>query len=490
MTSVLGAMGPVHVTLLAVFAITQVLYLVSLLVSAYFFTRPVNEASTESAPVGTPPRMMLLYPVLAEDESTMQTTFLAIDRTEYPADRLRVVAIPNADDAYSLTGLHRLQAQYSWLEILEVPPTTDPSWAAVWDAWSANPKAYWWHAGKRAGQQDLPPKKTRQLDYAFYTLCPAGDPEETLVSYIDADSAPPLRYFREGAAGMEHYDVIQLTNLSGNLLSSWASSFHAADHMAWDSSMYAHMTADGKHPFYVLGKGLFFKASDLHALGGFHPWLTIEDPEVGMRLWTNGRRLGVVRDPLIEEVPLTFKQGVTQRKRWVCGFLQSLGSPLTQMGMSVPQRMRARLNFVPCLSMLMNPVGMAVGLWVLIESLRGDHPVSTGFVVLAAVNIVGAAAIMAHNWRNAWRLTALVLDNRKARLRYIARVNPLFMLAWWLWWTVSIVIGFQMFIRDRGLTWERTKKVDANHDLVRGNDLASASSSVDSLDQTRATSAR
>ena len=84
----------------------------------------------------------------------------------------------------------------------------------------------------------------------------------------------------------------------------------------------------------MLGKGLFFKASDLVALGGFHPWLTIEDPEVGMRFWINGKRLGIIENPLIEEVPTTFVHGITQRKRWVAGFFQSLASPLREMGMT------------------------------------------------------------------------------------------------------------------------------------------------------------
>ena len=259
--------------------------------------------------------------------------------------------------------------------------------------------------------------------------------------------------------------------MAGNVLSSWASTFHAFDHMCWDTSIYQHMTANGKHPYYVLGKGLFFKSSDLHAFGGFHPWLTIEDPEVGMRLWANGRRLGVVAQPLVEEVPRTFRQGVTQRKRWVCGFFQSLGSPLTMMGMSAGQRIRARLNLVPCLSLLINPVGLAVGIWILALAIRGDDHVGLALTVLAAINIVAAVAIIGYNWFNAWRLSTLVLDTQGSRLRLAARLNPLFVMAYWMFWVLAMFIGIQMFIRDKGLVWERTEKVDANHDLIRGYEL-------------------
>jgi glycosyltransferase XagB len=464
-----------RLVLVGLFILTQVLYLASLLVTAYFYSRPVDlvRPADLSPDRATYPPVLLFYPVLRELEETMRTTFCAIDSIDYPRDRYRIVAIPNHDDHDTIAALERLQATFSWLEILCVPATSDASWDVVWDQWDGNPKVYWWHTGRRAGVRDLPPKKTRQLVYAFYSLCPAGA-DDTLISYIDADSAPPPNYFLLGAAGASAYDVVQLTNVAGNVLSSWASSFHSFDHMCWDASMYPHMTAHGKHPYYVLGKGLFFRSSDLHAFGGFHPWLTIEDPEVGMRLWANGRRLGVVTQPLVEEVPRTFHQGVTQRKRWVCGFFQSLGSPLKQMGMTAPQRFLARLNLVPCLSLLANPIGLTVGIWILVRAIADGRQVDLPLTVLSAINILGALAILAHNWVNAWRVSRLVLDSRRARLRLALRINPVFVMAYWIFWSVSIVIGIQMFVRDKGLVWERTEKVDANHELVRVLELVSA----------------
>ena len=192
-----------------------------------------------------------------------------------------------------------------------------------------------------------------------------------------------------------------------------------------------------------------------------------------MRLWTNGRRLGVVAQPLVEEVPRTFRLGITQRKRWVCGFFQSLGSPIKHMGMTIPQRFRARLNLIPCLSLLVNPIGITVGLSVLGLSIAGNRQIGRPLVVLAAINILGLLAILTYNWINAWRASRLVLDNYRDRLRFGLRVNPLYVLAYWIFWSVSIVIGIQMFIRDKGLVWERTEKVDANHNLVRAGDVVS-----------------
>jgi cellulose synthase/poly-beta-1,6-N-acetylglucosamine synthase-like glycosyltransferase len=460
--------------LVSLFIATQVLYLLSMFLIGFFYTWPIDLVDPDlSDKDAYYPPVILFYPVLRELEETMRTTFHALDKMDYPRDKWRIVAIPNHDDHTTIASLQRLQQTFQWLEILAVPPTSHSSWNAVWREWENNKKVYWWHTGKRSKVRDLPPKKTRQLIYAFYNLCQAGA-EDTLISYIDADSAPPPNYFRLGAAGAAKYDVVQLTNVAANVLASWASSFHAFDHMCWDASMYAHMSAHGKHPYYVLGKGLFFRSSDLHAFGGFHPWLTIEDPEVGMRLWTNGRRLGVVRQPLVEEVPGTFRLGVTQRKRWVCGFFQSLSNPLKQMGMSRSQRLRARLNLIPSLSLLVNPLGIAVGFSVLGLNIAGYHLIDRPLALLSAVNIVAVFIILAHNWLNAWRVSKLVLDSKRDRLRLALRLNPLFVLLYWIFWSVSIAIGIQMFVRDKGLVWERTVKVDANHDFVRESELVGA----------------
>lgn len=460
-----------HTLLLTLYGVVQVLFLVGLLVTIWFLTMRVNLVplgQSAGARHARPP-IVLFYPVLKELEETMRTTFTGLAKADYPQHLLRVISIPNDNDTQTIDSLRRLQREFPFLEVLPVPPTTDPSWNAVWSAWEFNAKAYWWHTGKRAGETALPPKKTRQLIWAMYQVAETVS-ENALLSYIDADSVVPRDYFEIAAVGSQTYDVIQCTNITGNLLGSWASSYYAMDHISWDSTLYKHMTADGKHPFYVLGKGLFFKFTDLIDVGGFQPWLTIEDPEIGMRLWTNGRRLGVAESPLVEEVPATFGQGVTQRKRWVAGFFQSLGSPLTQMGMPFGSRMRARLNFVPCLSLMLNPVGLALGIWAIVGVLTSPSSFISGPLVwLSALNIVLAVAVVGYGQYRAWKMSRPVLPTARERAKFLFRVNPVFLLGYWLWWSVPLAIGFWMFLRDGGLVWERTEKVDANHGLVRGS---------------------
>lgn len=460
-----------HGALLVLYSVVQVLFLASLLVTIWFLTLKVDliPPARKSPPSASKPPIILFYPVLNELEETMRTTFTGMSRAPYPRKLLRVVAIPNHDDATTIASLRRLQLEFQFLEIQPVPPTSDPSWRAVFSSWDNNPKAYWWHAGKRTGDTELPPKKTRQLIWGMYNV--AGNHPDALLSYIDADSIVPVDYFETAAEGHKLYDVLQFTNITGNLMHSWASSFFAMDHISWDSTLYKHMTAGGKHPYYVLGKGLFFRVGDLLEVGGFHPWLTIEDPEIGMRMWTNGYRLGVVESPLVEEVPATFMQGITQRKRWMAGFFQSLGGPLIQMGMPLGKRVRARLNFVPCLSLTLNPIGLVVGVWAIVGAVTSTTQfIDAPLIALSVLNIVLAVFVIGFGQFRAWRMSEPVLPHPRDRRRFLLRVNPLFLMGYWLWWSIPLTIGFFMFLRDTGLVWERTEKIDANHDLLTGGE--------------------
>lgn len=453
------------------FCAVQIAYSLTFLLDFYFFSRPINWVDPSEARQMDPadyPYIVLFYPVLRELESTMRTTFVSLSQIEYPRDRYSVVAIPNADDHETVAALRRLQKEFDFLHIIEVPHTSHKTWKVVWDSWDRVKKAYWWHSGKHAHNRNLPPKKTRQLIYAFYQIVSSvGGKHDFLVNYIDADSCPPADHFLAAAAGMQHYDVLQAQNIAGNLNASLAASWHAFDHMAWDGMKYPHLSADGKHPFWVLGKGLFFRASDLVELGGFHPWITIEDPEVGMRFWTNGKRLGIIANPLIEEVPLTFMHGITQRKRWVAGFFQSLATPLKAMGMAPLDRAKAWLNFLPCLSLSLNSIGLPLGIWVSINFYLGISVVPFWAVALSLLNICIFVFSMARLYIRTWQRSALVLPRRRDRIWYLLRVNPLFIMVWWLVWLIPLWIGLRMYLRDEGLVWERTEKTDANHTLVR-----------------------
>ena len=122
---------PVALIILAVlFILTQGLNLLVFVVDAYFFSLPVDWVDMDE-PITDPPSkwpyIVLFYPVLRELETTMRTTFLSLTKLEYPADRYRVIAIPNSNDAETIASLRRLATEFDYLEILEIPPTSERS---------------------------------------------------------------------------------------------------------------------------------------------------------------------------------------------------------------------------------------------------------------------------------------------------------------------------------------------------------------------------
>jgi cellulose synthase/poly-beta-1,6-N-acetylglucosamine synthase-like glycosyltransferase len=455
--------------LAVIYIVAQILYLFTFIVMFYFIGQKINwvdKTSVNHLSLRQMPKIILLYPVLHEAESTMNTAMAALNEMDYPKNKYQIIALPNYDDLDTIASLERLQENYSFLKIMQVPPTTDSAWDVVWQAWEKNPKAYWWHQGKTQKARDLPPKKTRQLIWAFYTLVDRIGTNWVL-DYIDADSITPANHFKLAAAGLQYYDVLQSTNVVGNLLDTPDTALHTFDHMVWDGNVYPHMSANGRHPFYVLGKGLFYKASDLSALGGFNPWITIEDPEIGMRFWVNGKRLGIIEEPLIEEVPQRyFNGGIHQRNRWMCGFFQSLGSPLKRMGMSFRQRMLARLNLIPVLSHPANLIGLPSGVFALILYFKHIPGVSVPVVALSSVNIAFFMFIFGYVYTGIWKRSRLVIDSRVRRFCYMLWVNPITYICYALLWCIPIAIGFGMYVTDRGKAWKRTEKVDADHFLV------------------------
>jgi glycosyltransferase XagB len=462
--------------LLSLYLFTQALYSLSLLVDAYLFSRPVNMIDMgerfQLVPGSTKdyPPIVLFYPILDERESVMRTTMIALDQLEYPKDRYRVIAIPNSSDLATVASLKTLQAEFPFLELVEVPPTDHPSWQPVWDAWNSNPKAYWWHHGENAYDKDLPPKKTRQLVYAFYNWMKTHPEEGTLMSYTDADSCPPKDHFLAAAIGSRKYRVMQAKNVAGNAGLTWPSTFCAFDHMAWDGSKYEHLSGDPSQPYWMLGKGLFFHAQDIHDLGGFHPWITIEDPEVGLRLWKNGKNLGIMEGSLVEEAPTTFANAILQRKRWIAGFFQTLkfnDGPMDRMGFSFIEKIKAWLIFLPCLTMSFNCFGFPLSVWAAVMWYDDTSILPLWCLYWAAANLAFYAYFMMKLYWCTWFRTKLIMDTTWQRIRYMLRVNPIFLGLWWMFWTIPLWIGYRMYRHNLGLVWERTLKKDDNKVLVR-----------------------
>lgn len=440
-------------------------FLLAVLVTLYFLTRRIAYVVSGQPDTADSPFIVVLYPLLRERKTTIRTTLIGHQRMAYPSNRWKMVAVLNWHDEGTIRSIQELMLEFSFLDLIVMPPCDDPTWRIVWDAWHANAHCYWWHQGKTKYNCDLPPKKTRQLIYAFYHLNERMADEPWIVNYIDADSIPPPDHFSLAAAGLNgQCDFAQSTNTAGNLLDTEMSSLCAFDHMVWDGFVYPHMASG--HPYYCLGKGLFVRSTDVYNLGSWNPYITIEDPEFGLRFWKNGMKLGIIASPLIEEVPNTFGGWLHQRNRWMCGFFQTLGHPLTDLGFTPKEKILARLNLVPTLSLLLNTVNVPLSLPVILQVVRQRVTFPLWIDLLSAIDLASLGAFLACFYFVSWKRSYFVRHSAIDSWRYLLQVNPVFVMVYWSLWSLPIVVGFAMCLTDKGKVWKRTEKIDANHDLV------------------------
>jgi hypothetical protein len=103
-----------------------------------------------------------------------------------------------------------------------------------------------------------------------------------------------------------------------------------------------------------------------------------------------------------------------------------------------------------------------------VATLTSSHRVlDVPLEILSFVTIAAAIVVIGLGQLGAWRQSGIVLRSRRERAHFMFRVNPVFLFVYWIWWAIPMAIGFWMFLGDRGQRWERTTKIDANHDLVR-----------------------
>ena len=115
---------------------------------------------------------------------------------------------------------------------------------------------------------------------------------------------------------------------------------------------------------------------------------------------------------------------------------------------------------MPCFSLLLNPLGLVLGVWALWGLFAGWRLLPTWTIPLCLTNLTLAGFMLTTNYYTAWVRSGLVLDTLRDRVLFMVRVSLPALIFYWMIWAVPIVIGINMFLHDRGLVWERTEKVD------------------------------
>lgn len=243
---------------------------------------PPKQHWTEPLPVYT-----VLCP-LRREAASVPGLIAALRNLDYPADRLDVKIIIEADDVETAEALGSI-ALPAGFEIVRVPVAS-------------------------------PRTKPKALNYAL------AQARGTFVAVYDAEDIPHPQQLRAAldafASGGARLGAVQAPLLIDNGGSSWLAGQFAAEYAIQFRGivpLLAHLGA----PPPLGGTSNHFRREALEDAGGWDPFNVTEDADLGYRLARSGWRIGAIAPPTWEEAPARLGPWIRQRSRWIKGHVQT-----------------------------------------------------------------------------------------------------------------------------------------------------------------------
>jgi cellulose synthase/poly-beta-1,6-N-acetylglucosamine synthase-like glycosyltransferase len=222
----------------------------------------------------------------------------------YPAAKLQIVILLEADDEESATALAR-HAKAPNIEVIVVPP---------------------------GGPRTKPKALTYALSFAW------GD----CVVVFDAEDRPEPEQLRKAAAAFHAYPDLGCVQarLQPDNSGSWLARMFTLEYAA-NFEILLPALASWRVPLPLGGTSNHFPRRVLEAVGAWDPFNVTEDADLGIRLARFGYRAATIRSWTYEEAPVTFSQWLPQRRRWIKGWIQT---SLLCVGRGVPRGLRLPLR--------------------------------------------------------------------------------------------------------------------------------------------------
>ncbi len=247
-----------------------------------FTDEEVQQLTDDQLPVYT-----ILIP--ARDEaSVLPVLTAALQRLDYPKDRLDVKLLLEEDDVTTIAAARQANLP-NFIEIVVVP-VAEPR---------TKPKACNFGLQRARGE--------------FVTIYDAEDlPEPTQLKKA-------LLAFLHGSESLGCVQAkLSYFNAEQNLLTRW----FTAEYAAWFDLLLPALHA-AKMPIPLGGTSNHFRTTVLKELGSWDPYNVTEDADLGIRLHKAGYRTAVMNSTTYEEANSDFVNWVRQRSRWIKGYLQT-----------------------------------------------------------------------------------------------------------------------------------------------------------------------
>lgn len=375
----------------------------------------VSDEQARSLHADELPVYTVLIPVL--HEPLMSVLVANLKRLEYPADRLDIRLLVEADDTITRAALEGLELD-AYFTVVDIPPSQ-------------------------------PRTKPKACNFGL------GEARGGLVTIYDAEDRPEPLQLRRAAYALGHLGPevaciqaqLAFYNSRQNLLTRW----FALDYGAWFHYLLPGLEAL-RAPIPLGGTSNHFRAEVLYGIGGWDPWNVTEDADLGLRLHRLGYQVEVLESVTWEEANSDGINWIRQRSRWYKGYLQTLLVHL-RAGGPVPTRggfasWAGLLLFVGGTPLLAALNGFQWGLtiaWALTRSevIAGWFPPAVYYVAMISA-VLGNGLVIYFNV-----LTARAMG--RPDLMWAALLSPGY---WFLMWLAALKAFVQLIIKPS--YWEKT----------------------------------
>ncbi|MEM6626319.1 MAG: glycosyltransferase [Pseudomonadota bacterium] len=248
--------------------------------------RTPAEERTKAKPALTP-AYTLLVP-LYKEANVLPDLVAALERLDYPQDRLDIKLLIESDDRETMDAARRLDLD-PYIEIIPIPA-----------------------AGPRT--------KPKALNYGLAFA--RGE----FVAVYDAEDRPDPTQLNAAITAFSRAEdnlaVVQAPLFAHNGEHSWVARQFALEYAIHFGVWLPALSSLG-WPLPLGGTSNHFRTSALKAIGGWDAYNVTEDADLGMRMAASGYRSAMIEPPTYEEAPIALGQWTNQRIRWIKGHLQT-----------------------------------------------------------------------------------------------------------------------------------------------------------------------
>ncbi|MBB5517389.1 glycosyltransferase family 2 protein [Amphiplicatus metriothermophilus] len=363
------------------------------------------------------PTITILAPLFRE-AACLPGLDAALDRLDYPKDRLDVKLLLEAEDRETIAAARQLGLDRKY-HLVVVPPSR-------------------------------PQTKPKACNHGLYLA--RGE----IVGIYDAEDEPEPDQLRKVAAafaaGGDDLACVQAQLNYYNADENWLTRLFALEYSLW-FDLFLPALERLRVPMPLGGTSNFFRTQILVDLGGWDPYNVTEDADLGLRLARRGWRATVIDSTTFEEANCRIANWLRQRSRWMKGHLQTwcvhMRGPAPARSAAGWRMFAATQLFLggTVFSALINPFLWAVFVFWL--ATRSDAVDALFPGPLMALNLF---ALLAGNAFFVWLATIAPLKRGTVELAPAALFAPVY---WWLSSFAAYRAVRQLLARPH--FWEKTE---------------------------------